>query len=181
MKRGLTLIECLVCFAIFIVVAGISYPVLASAKRAALGRASVSDMRQIAVAAQIYREDWKRTEYGGMEEMGLPFFYAQMFGHPRATSGWPVPPIKTPSLSVYYWMANPEAEDGRVPSWKEFVLQHQDRTVLLCDPAFEGMHGSQEMAWQPSFQNRIRGVSLDGSLITKKPYGNFFDLSRWIP
>jgi prepilin-type N-terminal cleavage/methylation domain-containing protein len=58
MKRAFTLIELLVVIAIIAILAAILFPVFAQAKLAAKKTASISNMKQIALATQIYIGDY---------------------------------------------------------------------------------------------------------------------------
>jgi len=76
MKRvGFTLIEMLVVLTIVAVLAAILTPVFATAKTAAFGAVSFSNLKGIYVALELYRGDQdKTTEYGSFKSMGLPPF-----------------------------------------------------------------------------------------------------------
>lgn len=178
--RGMTLLEILVCLAIIGIVAALTAPMVMSAKRAALERQSVSDMRQIAMATLIYRQDWKETEYGSMEAMGIPEDYFRFFGPPRKlAASTPKPPIRLNDSDPYYWMPLPERIDERETTWAEATAKYGERTVLVCDPWFMGSMNGVALAWAPTRPNRLNGIDLGGSLIRKRPYGDFYDFSRW--
>jgi prepilin-type N-terminal cleavage/methylation domain-containing protein/prepilin-type processing-associated H-X9-DG protein len=58
MKRAFTLIELLVVIAIIAILAAILFPVFAQAKQQAKKTASLSNIKQIGTASQIYGSDW---------------------------------------------------------------------------------------------------------------------------
>ncbi|HWD39740.1 MAG TPA: prepilin-type N-terminal cleavage/methylation domain-containing protein [Fimbriimonas sp.] len=60
-KRGFTLIELLVVIAIIAILAAILFPVFAQAKASAKGAASLSNVKQIALGALIYSNDYDDT------------------------------------------------------------------------------------------------------------------------
>ena len=70
--RGFTLIELLVVISIIAVLIGILLPVLAAARRAATQSACLSNLRQIGVAVEAYRNDYKEI-YPDARYMPPPF------------------------------------------------------------------------------------------------------------
>ncbi len=182
--RAFTIVELLACIVIISVVAAISFPVVASAKRSALERQSCSDLRQIAISALLYREDWKKTEYGDMADMGLPEDYSTLFGvdtSKRPYKPTPQPPIVWPNFPLYYWMPLPSKIDGRPPlTWAKASLKYEEKVLLVSDPAFEGLSDGRPVVWDFSLPNRINGVNLGGELIKKKAYGEWDDFTRWV-
>lgn len=73
-QRGLTLTESLVVVAIMVVVAAISFPIMASAKRSSLTRASIHQMQQLYISLQIYRADHDGSDstFANSYELGMP-------------------------------------------------------------------------------------------------------------
>ena len=135
----------------------------------------------IAMAANVYREDWKSTDYGDMVAMGLPADYPNLF-NPKGLSiitEFPKPPIHPPEFDGYYYMPLPKERDGRSPTWTQAVLRSKDETILVSDPWFEGISGKQAIVWNTSLPNRINGISLGGGLLKKKAYGFWFDFNQW--
>jgi type II secretory pathway pseudopilin PulG len=178
--RAFTLLETLASLAVILLIAGISFPVMSAAKRAGQRRQSVSDMKQIAASALLYREDWRSVDYGSMAAMGLPQFYPTLFGaDPKGNTGYPVPPIRTAEYPIYYWMPVPEGVDGRPLSWARASERFGDRTVLVCDPWIAGFEAGLPIALKPHYPNRIDGVDLGGQLVKKKAYGEWIDFNRW--
>ncbi len=181
--RGVTLLEVLVVIGIASVIAGITYPIMVSAKHAAYERRSVADMKQIAIAALIYREDWKQTEFGTMEEMGLPESYKTLFSSSKLYYGpfIPTPPIYPSTYPLYYWMPLPAFVSGIQSPWAAAALKYSDHTLLVCDPWIEGFVNGHSRAMHFDEPNRIYGVDLSGQLMRKKAYGLFFEYDRWEP
>src|SRR5689334_8544067 len=83
-RRGFTLIELLVVVAVITILAGILFPVFAQARDAAKRANCISNLRQIALAHQMYVQDNDET---------LPFWYVM---GPRGYIIWPE------FLSPYY-------------------------------------------------------------------------------
>lgn len=66
-RKGFTLIELLVVIAIIAILAAILFPVFAQAKNAAKKSASISNMRQIGLASQLYLESY--------DDVLMPLYY----------------------------------------------------------------------------------------------------------
>ncbi|CAN5461450.1 hypothetical protein BH11ARM2_BH11ARM2_17940 [soil metagenome] len=65
MRKAFSLVETLVVLAIIILIAGIAFPVISQARDAAQQPTCMSNMRQIYIAASLYRED--NGEWPGLE------------------------------------------------------------------------------------------------------------------
>lgn len=76
-RRGFTLTEILVVLAILAILAALLFPVLMRAKGRAKETVCASNMRQLYVAIELYRQDW---ETGGGSTPALGFPTAQAFG-----------------------------------------------------------------------------------------------------
>ena len=66
-RRAFSLIEILICIAIIALVAAIAFPVFARAKQSAKETKTRSNLRQLGVLVNLYRED-----YGGGSPIGTP-------------------------------------------------------------------------------------------------------------
>lgn len=169
--------------AIIAIVAAITFPAFSSAKKAAFGRQSVSDMRQIALAVHVYREDWKRADVGDMTSMGLPPDYPRLFhGSMEGLKPGLRPPIYDSTFPFYYYMPVSKELDGRFMTWEQATEKYGDRTVLVCDPWIEGRHPSGW--WRASITslpNRLSGIDLGSQLVKKRPYGNYAEFAPWVP
>src|SRR5437773_12126236 len=63
-KRGFTLIELLVVIAIIAILAAILFPVFAQAREQARKTSCASNLKQIALALQMYQQDYDETMFG---------------------------------------------------------------------------------------------------------------------
>jgi prepilin-type N-terminal cleavage/methylation domain-containing protein/prepilin-type processing-associated H-X9-DG protein len=73
-KCGFTLVEVLVVIAIIAILAAILFPVFAQAKAAAKQAMCASNLRQLAVAGQLYNADYNDTWYPILQHANLPGF-----------------------------------------------------------------------------------------------------------
>lgn len=70
--RGFTLVELLIVIAILAVLSGIGYSAAGGVRERARQTVCVSNLRQIGMAIQMYRQDYNGAEVGTAEQMGLP-------------------------------------------------------------------------------------------------------------
>ena len=130
-RPGFTLIELLVVISIIALLIGILLPVLGSARETARGSASLSNVRQINLAAQAYSADSK--------EFLLPFtntFYFEPYRGADFGSGF-IPSSAPEFVDRYVWPTRLIA-DGYLP----------DAQVYLC-PTFETTRDLVEIARAP--------------------------------
>ncbi len=79
-QAGFTLIELLTVIAIIAILAGILLPSLSSARRKGLETKCINNLRQLAQAVQIYRNDYEGYRIAD------PPWLSTMFGHQIASS-----------------------------------------------------------------------------------------------
>ncbi|MEQ1821662.1 MAG: prepilin-type N-terminal cleavage/methylation domain-containing protein [Fimbriimonadaceae bacterium] len=177
MKKGFTLIEILVVIAIIAAVAGVLYPVFSRSKQAALETKSISNMRQIYLAIQAYRNDCEGTAYGKAEEMGLPPAPFEKWIGPAAKLN---PPLRRAGLHYFYYPI-PSAEDHRVPSWEDYTETHFGSTVVIADVWFDSQPAKPPYtSWvdDPDAEKYVLGITLDGSLRKKRAIGHL-EMAWW--
>ena len=129
MKRGFTLIELLVVIAIIAILAAILFPVFAQAKRAAKGAVSRSNLKQVAIALQLYLSDYEDTfhkpyspdlvtvptfQFSGGWGLGASTIYPL-----DAWTWYYAPYLKTPG--VYIDPNSPTKIDFQKPGWGNYV------------------------------------------------------------
>lgn len=148
--RGFTLIELLTVIAILAILAGLLFPVLASARRSAQKSTCGSNLRQLAVAIQLYAQDydqvlprwfngdpfagvWDRTvsPYVRADRVFLcpsntksvPGAIVRSYALPRNVSGLPLAAVPRPSDSVLLYEKGGEALGERLDATGEYFHQ----------------------------------------------------------
>lgn len=71
-RRGFTLTEILVILAILAILAALLFPALIRAKGRAQETRCASNLRQLFIAVELYRQDWETGEAGAFPAMGYP-------------------------------------------------------------------------------------------------------------
>ena len=170
-KFGFSLVEVIVVVAIVIVVAAISYPVFARVKEKSLEAKSISNMRQLYLAIEMYRAEYDGIPYGSMEAMGLPDSPTERWLG-SSVAGLR-PPMNPKSTYLYYPVAT--EFDQRSPTWEVYVIEHTSSTVLLADVHFnplepKGTYPSYQM--NPDVEKYLIGITLGGSIRKKRASGS---------
>lgn len=179
-NRGVTLIEVIVCIAILAVVAAISYPVMARAKESSLKTKSISNMRQVHLALELYAQEHDGAPTGTLEEMGLPPWPNTKYLGPAVKELYP--PLR-PSVAwhSYMYMPIPSADDRRSPNWEDYTEEVGPNAVVICDPFFNPPRTEDyDMYWQDPFVRKfVMGITVSGSLVKKTRAGGI-DLTFWM-
>ncbi|HZH99002.1 MAG TPA: type II secretion system protein [Fimbriimonadaceae bacterium] len=175
MKKGLTVIELISVVAIILIVVAISAPAVSRAREKSQEASSISNMRQLYVALELYRGDYETATYGSMEAMGLPDG-PQRLGPSVAHLH---PPKKRPGIQ-YMYLPIPEAEDRRSLTWKDYTLQENGRAVLLADIWFNFVpsDASSTYLFNPHVRKYVLGITLNGNIVRKTASGDL-DLEWW--
>ncbi len=179
-RKGITLVELLTCVAIIAIVAAITYPVIVRAKEGALKSKSISNMRQVYLALEIYAQENNGTPTGTMESMGLPPWPSTQFLGESVRELYP--PLR-PSVNWTFYSYNPMPTevDKRVPNWAEYTAEVGSSAVLICDPFFNPP-GTEDydMYWKDPFVRKfVMGITVSGSLVKRTRTGHM-DLRWWL-
>jgi dolichol-phosphate mannosyltransferase len=148
--HGFTLLELLTVIAIITILAGLLFPVLASARRSAQKTTCRSNLRQLALALQLYAEDydellprwfngdtvagvWDRTVstyvradrvfHCPSNSKSLPGAIVRSYAFPRNVSGLPLAAVPRPSESVLLYEKGGEALGERLDATGEYFYQ----------------------------------------------------------
>lgn len=167
MRRAFTLVECMVVIAIILVVAGITFPVIARAKQGASKSRCVSNLRQIAVAVNIYAADCDGSPMAGGDRitMGLP-------GHPNALrldrSLWTCNEPPSMGLKAAYTVFFGNEGPGGAAAWKKHVDKMGTRAILVLDnnhgdPRWRHVEHAMHSAFAAQVDTAIRTVKRRGS------------------
>lgn len=168
MKRAFTLVEILIVLAIAAIITAILVPVFAASKTKAKETVSASNMKQIHMAIEMYRQDSDGSAFGSMEAMGLPSKLADLPGVLNLT-----PPLAPKSFIYYYYPVSSKI-DQRHPSWAEYSQEKGDQTVLLTDLWFTpGILARGPRYFDDFDQVRYQiGITLGGNIRRKTASGN---------
>jgi prepilin-type N-terminal cleavage/methylation domain-containing protein len=119
-KRGWTLIELLVVIAIIVVLAGITYAVVAYAREKSSQARCISNLRQIGVALKLYTEDYKQADWD-TEITGVDCERIDMATAERLSDRWGFPPTLPHLVSAGYLKGGNDVLKCR-SCWVESVL-----------------------------------------------------------
>jgi prepilin-type N-terminal cleavage/methylation domain-containing protein len=175
MKRGFTLTEMLVVMAIIAIVAAISFPAFARAQEAAQVSKTFSNMKNLALALNLYRQDYDPAPSGSLEAMGLPDGLKPL--------GRNYDQLRSPRAPGWYgYHPIPEAEDRRRPSWREFTVERGDSAVMLYDPWFNppGIPPYKHWWLDEEAMKRVFGMTVGGSAVRRYKTGAV-TLTFWYP
>jgi prepilin-type N-terminal cleavage/methylation domain-containing protein len=173
--RALTLVEIVVCVAIVAVLLAVVTPVLVRAKRAGDEAHSKSNLRQIYLGLEMYREqNDKKVEYGSAVDMGLPETFmvqdvihqivperkvwrSRCCCHRDAPTG--APDYKKYRSDYAEWI-HTEA------IWRMYVKKHQGDSIYVAD--FHCNDRSLALYFPMTEPVKGLGVRLNGSLETRQ-------------
>ena len=170
-KRAYSLIEVLVVIAILLIVAAIVAPVYAGAKKAAKISATISNLKQLHMAALLYQtESGAPGSYGPLSVSGLPASgdmraYLQLFKSPCGRH----PSDFTDYATVYYPGLRPDRYDEDAARFQENLIVVLD--MQCSDPTVD--------LYQPLDPKFGLGILLSGALIRKTDTGDFLDPGWW--
>ncbi len=179
-KTGITLIEVIVCVTIIMIVAAITYPVVVNAKDGALKTKSISNMRQVYLALEIYAQEHNGTPTGTMESMGLPPWPSTQYLGEGVKELYPP---RRPSVNWTFYAYNPMPTeiDRREPNWAQYTAEVGSSAVLICDPFFNPPRTDEyDMYWEdPYVRKFVMGITVSGTLVKKTRTGHM-DLRWWM-
>ena len=172
--KGFTLVEMMVVLVVAAIVVAIAYPVFSTAKLSAKETVSVSNMRQLHTAIELYRQDYQGSIYGTVEAMGLP---PELLNLPKAVQIRP--PLAPPNHGYYY---NPVETkfDHRYPTWAQYTEREGEKAVLLMDFWFTpGILSLKPDYYMDANRSMKRlGITLGGKILRKTGSGGL-NLDWW--
>lgn len=179
MKRAFTLVETLLVISIVAVIAAIMFPVLAAAKKNAYKATTTSNLRQLWMSIDLYRQDQNASADSGLpSEMGLPetdYFHLQI-----AKKNGLNPPFKGPSTWFHNYHYYPPAEDfaqqDLLDNWVAWTKACTSETVLVADFNFTERPVGPLSGFVS--KNGI-GVRLNGQIARKQAVGDYATVGWW--
>ena len=178
-RRAYTVIEVLVCIGITSITIATMAPVFSKAKHRAKITKSLSNLRQMFVACELYRMDHDGVgQFGDLPEMGLPrveFVFRDRFGLPLDLFSSPCGdhPSDNPRVIDYYY--NPGF--GGPDFAREAILYGSNGrlfTDLNCTDHTVSLYN-------PFRKRRGLGVLMEGQLVNRFKEGDMDDPSWWGP
>jgi prepilin-type N-terminal cleavage/methylation domain-containing protein len=170
-ESGFSLVEVIVVVTIVVIVAAISYPVFTRAKEKSLESQSISNMRQLFIAIEIYRADYGGIPYGSMEAMGLPPAPSEKWLGASVAALYP--PKQPPGGYLYFPV--PKNLDRRAPTWEQYVREHTEATVLIADAGFNPLEpkgASKYYYMNPDVEKYVIGMTVGGSIRKQRASGS---------
>jgi prepilin-type N-terminal cleavage/methylation domain-containing protein/prepilin-type processing-associated H-X9-DG protein len=156
MRRGFTLIELLVVIAIIAILAAILFPVFARAREKARQASCLSNVKQLSLGFQMYKQDY--------DETWPMFFWTAATGWEPIASGWwggeiaPyikntqifLCPSKTDTVCSYPY------NNGYLSGQKDAVIASPASTVIIADGLWNGWYGIDGITMVPYNQANCR-------------------------
>jgi|GEM_PF-2468850 prepilin-type N-terminal cleavage/methylation domain-containing protein len=184
MRKGFTVVELLTCVAIIGVISALAFPAFASAQRKGLVTQTTSNLHQIQVAAELYRQGESGVQdFGSASDMGLPTLEHMILAEKRgraimppmysAASLWRAPCGVHPSMPKDPWIQWMVGEEG---DWAGVSRHLQARSPLAVSLQCTDSNVEMSNRYQPK---RLMAVQLDGTLINRTTDGNPLTLLYW--
>ena len=180
-RRGLTMVEVLVCIAIAAVLCAILLPVVAEAKSSAQRSTTVSNFRQIYAGLALYRSEYGGDGvYGVASKMGLPpglkdLAVAERL--PKAIFRSGCPSVRAPVLKLpLFRMMWHEDGDPTAQDWAPYAQKSQGSTVLLGDDNCDFLDRALD---NPMVSHRAIGLYEAGNVRTVVKMGSNLPYEWW--
>lgn len=173
-SKGFTLVEILVVIAIIIVVMAIAFPVLRTAKESSLKTVTISNLKQLWQATEIYRIDHDGTGFGRTADMGLPPD-KYLITDPLKLS----PPRMTQDIyhkEYVYYPVSPDADSNLQDLFAAWAKTCEGQTVIFADLNFNEYQLSNFNPYQSVF---AIGVTLNGSIRKRTAIGDALRADFW--
>jgi prepilin-type N-terminal cleavage/methylation domain-containing protein len=180
-SRAFSLVELLVVVLIIAILAAILYPVLAKSKDRSKQAVCMSNLRQIAVAIDLYRtEAGGNGVFGDMYSMGLPPFpINRSIPSLRNLSSCDGPARTIPGggrRAAYVYVPSPPGQMSGPVTWAQYA-QDMRESALVC---FDKNHNSPEISLDSDLTTKTGiGVRLSGSIVIRTRKGAMDDWNWW--
>ncbi len=178
--RGFSLVEILVCMAILVVLAAITFPIARAAKLKSYEGVCASNLHQMWLATSLYREDYSpHSETGNMYEMGLPtsdWVGAQMDKNKAFTCPLTAKPFR--HLQVYHYMVGVPEYKQVNDEWIDTVNKYGSNSMIFVDFC----HGDLTTLYTATYPHVGLGVSLGGQFRKQTKKGSLIntnDMAKW--
>jgi prepilin-type N-terminal cleavage/methylation domain-containing protein len=167
-NQGFTLVELLVVIAIIAILAGLLLPALSNAKASAQRIKCLSQVKQLALSSQLYRDDWKGnfparadgiSDQNGIVPTSWP---GSLFQHFQSTNMLRCPSDRKNNLAgEQINVADKVSRSYIMNGWNDFYLARMKRDYNLA--ALSGLSFNESSINQPS-DTVVFGEKKDNSL-----------------
>lgn len=176
MRRAFSLVEILVCVAIVLVVVAIALPILSATKRSALQAETRSNLRQLYIGLELYRQEQDGADVGNLYALGLP--PVDYYGLVMAKDIKPPLAGRYAGLGWYYLMPpEPQIVDPTMTTgWLKYNANCESGSILLVDVNFSE-HSPESSS--PLLPRIGYGVRLNGSISRYRKPGGPLSYGWW--
>lgn len=186
--RGLTMVEAIVVVAIILLVSAIATPIVNSVRHRSHVTASNSNMRQLFLSLQMYRQDHDGNDASfEFYTLGLPpdrYFIRTWF--PKELELWrspcglnsnlfSLPPMQWLPGHITYSAKYYEPALGIEPV-ANYLRTYRENSVVFLDPNCNDFPASKGDLIDPYREKRIVAVLLSGQVINKVKKGDAIDI-----
>lgn len=134
-RKAFTILELMVVLSIIVVLASLAAPAYMSVRRKAAEPVCVSNLRQIWLALQLYRDQYDGKDFGTAVEMGFPphsssyLTLSQIESLLNGCKGEGIPPLRG---YMYVWppILGNLADEGVIEGWRVYCQVSGDPAVV---------------------------------------------------
>lgn len=175
MKRGITLYELLITICVLLIVAAITYPVLVGSRNSANRTTCISNMKQIGIALELYRQNENGRESGSPTSMGFPPDHGPLMSLMKVIPSAMQCKGNNPegNLVVYNWIGI-EDNPALLRSWQSYTAVFGPESVVAFDPNHQTQF-PRSLRWD---NWTAIGLRLNGSVFVRTNRGFPLD-NRW--
>jgi prepilin-type N-terminal cleavage/methylation domain-containing protein len=172
--RAVTLVEVMAVMAIIGLIIALTLPVYKRALLSSEKTRCISNLHQIQIATELYREaNEGGARFGDVYAMGLP--PSPQPDHLvilRQLQCSLAPHSADPTLGSGYFIYYLEPEkDGLQPTWEDYALEFGPSAVMYSDPFHNNSNLS--LMFGGHLTRTILGVNIDGSIVRKTGKGDW--------
>jgi type II secretory pathway pseudopilin PulG len=177
--RAFTTVECLCVIGILALLAAMAFPALSRAKDRSKTTVCASNLRQLMAATMQYASEYGGDGvYGDASAMGLPLWPHDSFPVIKSFECPAIPNqiFKSSDAIPYFCAFGPDVETSSKPRWADYVDAYKDSAIAWYDLN----HNGEDVPILAHMSTKFGlGVSLGGTLVTRRRSGNPFGPDWW--